>query len=175
MANRFHNQRSRTARRSNKSWAFVGNTSFTTIAQGAKVLLGSFTLSNPGIDETILRSVGGVAIHSDQAAADEQQIGAFGLIMVTDTALALGITAIPGPFTDGSDDGWFLHVPFAQSIEFVSGVGVLVNSVWYPFDSGAKRVNHDGTAVALVVENGGASHGLRIAFSLRMLSMVTGT
>ena len=37
--------------------------------------------------------------------------GAFGIIQVSSDAFAIGITAIPGPFSDAGND-WFVWVPF---------------------------------------------------------------
>jgi len=133
-------------------------------------------LSNSNIDETILRTVGKFAVASDQAAASEIQVGAFGLILVSDAAVAVGITAIPGPITDSSDDGWFVYVPIVQSVEFISAVGVRPDwATCYDFDSKAKRKIEEGRQLAIVVENAHASFGFEITFAFRLLSMVSGT
>jgi len=158
--------------RPNRDWAGVSSTGFTAVAASTKVLLGSFTLANPGIDETILRSVGTIAVESDQGAAVEDQIGAFGMVKVTDTAFAIGITAIPSPITDIADDGWFLYVPFAMS--GVQG-SVPIGALTKDFDSRAKRVLEDGTTIAIVAENASASHGFSIAMVMRVLGQVRGT
>ena len=102
----------RSGPRPNRGWSYTLETAFTTVPANSKVLLASFTLSNPGIDITLLRCIGGLAVSSDQSVNVEEQVGAFGLILVTDQALAIGITAIPGPFTNGDDDGWFCHQSF---------------------------------------------------------------
>ena len=165
-----------TTRRSNKSWTSLVNTGASGIAANAKVLLGSFSLSNPGIDETVLRTVGTILVYSDQTAGSEGQLGAFGLIVVSDTALALGITAVPGPVTDGADDGWFLYQPINQRLNVASGVGLNPDfGIRYDFDSKAKRVVSDGKGMAIVVENASAAFAFNITITIRILSMVTGT
>ncbi len=58
-------------RTANRSWSSLVNTGTSNIATDTKVLLGSFSLSNPGIDETILRTVGSISVSSDQTAASE--------------------------------------------------------------------------------------------------------
>ncbi len=78
-----------------------------------KILLGVFVLSNVGIGETVRRTIGNIWVVSDQAAADEVQVGAFGCIVVTDLAAAAGAASIPGPFTDANDDGWFVWQGFS--------------------------------------------------------------
>ncbi len=160
----------------NRSWAGFNTASPVVVAAGTKVLLATLVLSNPGIDETVLRNVGVVSIQSDQSAATEQQIGAFGMIQVTDIAAAAGVASIPGPITDGTDDGWFTYVPFAQAFQFKTGVGFQGNvAQLYQFDSKARRRTSEGQLLAMVVENAHATHGLQIAVVLRTLSMVSGT
>jgi hypothetical protein len=137
------------------------------------VLFGSFTPSNPGIDVTVLRVVGGVSVQSDQSSSAEEQIGAFGLILITDVALAAGIASIPGPVTDVTDDGWFCYQSFA-----ISGAQGTVpnNTTWFPFNTKGKRiVSGEGISIAIVVENIHASHGLEILMTFRMLSQIRGT
>ena len=160
----------------NRTWAGINAAVFTNVPAATKVLLGSFTLNNNGIDETVLWTVGSIAIKSDQAAASEDQIGAFGLYVVSNRALAIGLSAIPGPVTNASEDGWFVWQGFAQSFEFASGVGVEAQMMTqYPFDSKAKRVVGTGMGIAIMVENAHATHGFDIGVPLRLLSMVRGT
>ena len=96
-------------RRPNNSWGIFASSSFSNIAANSKVLLGTIALSNPGIDETILRIIGSISIASDATGAIETQIGSVGIIVVSDEAVAAGVASIPGPSTDGSNDGWFAH------------------------------------------------------------------
>ena len=159
----------------NRSWSGFAFTAFVAVAANTKILLGSFTLSNPGIDETILRTVGQLAVVSDQLAATEAQIGAFGFIPVTGLALAAGAASIPGPITDSNAD-WFFYVPFANQFSLASAASfAVVGSLNIPFDSKAKRKFNEATAIAVMVENSSATHGFNVAFVLRMLGMVSGT
>ena len=168
---RFQNQR-----RPNRDWSAINETVFTTVAAATKVILASFVLKNPGIDETILRSVGSLAVASDQVATTEDYMGAFGMIIVTDTALAAGVVSIPGPVTDGDDDGWFTYVGFSQRFTFITGAGFHpAAATMLPIDSKAKRVLEEGQSVALVVENASATTGFIAALNLRILAQVRGT
>ena len=144
-----------------------------TIAGSTAVLLGTFVLSNAGIDETFLRSLGTFSLKTDQAAGDEVQLGAIGMIVVSDQAISVGITAVPHPITDIDDDGWFVHMPIAQAFDFGDNTGFAVPAR-YNFDLKAKRVIHDGRSVALVVENAAAA-GFVLSGVIRTLSMVRGT
>ena len=171
------NQRFPQTSRPNRTWAGSATAAFTAVAgAGTKVLLASFTLSSEGIDETILRNVGLLSVKTDQQVADEDQIGAFGIIRVTDTAFAAGAASVPGPITDSSDDGWMVYVPIAQSFLFGTAVGMQGNfAQGYPFDSKAKRIISGGSRVVLVVESTSGSAGFQIAFVMRLLSQVRGT
>ena len=169
--------RNRVARRSspsNRAWGGISDLA-NAIGGSSKVLLGSLTLSNPGIDETMLRVVGVLSVLSDQVAASEVQHGAFGMIVVTDTALAAGAASIPGPVTDIADDGWFVHVPFVNQFSLLSSVGFEGNSSTSRyFDFKSKRIVHDGQSIAIMVENIGGT-GFTFNTILRVLSMVRGT
>ena len=162
------------SRRHNRAWSGVHSVTTTAVAAGAKVLLGSFAPTTSG-DVTVLRSVGVISIKSDQAVSTELQQGSFGMIVVTDVALATGITAIPGPVTNMADDGWFLFQSFHQEFTFLTGVGFNNNGMnSMQFDSRAKRIVEDGRSIAIVVENANASHGFDVAFTIRLLSEVYG-
>ena len=170
---RYRNQsRYPSRRQSNKEWAANVDGAFTTLASGTKVLHTTFVLSNAGIDETVLRAVGGIAISSDQSIASESQVGAMGICVVSDRAVTVGISAIPDPVTEASDDFWLLYVPFCQRSDLAI---TSPSSVWYPFDSSGKRKVMEGQTIVLVVANSSGSTGLQFAINLRLLTMVRGT
>ena len=175
MAQRFQNQSRRgSGGRPNRGWSGQVSTAVVNIPANSAVLLGGFALTNPGIDVTVLRTVGSIYINTDQTAANEQQIGAFGFILVTDTAFAVGITAIPDPIGDVGDDGWFVYVPIQQDFTFATAVGQIVG-MKYDFDSKAKRVIHNGTTIAVVIANSDAGDGFNVTVGFRILSQVRGT
>ena len=160
----------------NRSWAGTSSTGVTGIPVSTKVLLGSFSLSNPNIDETILRTVGTLMVSSDQLAASEDQIGAFGMYIVNDVAATLGVTALPGPITDIADDGWYVYVPICQRFGFSDATGWNADfGLRYPFDSKAKRKMHEGTRAVLMAENATSTNVFNMSLVIRSLTMVTGT
>ena len=163
----------RSVQRPNRAWSGSQAIVFTTIAANSKVLLGGLTTGvSGGVDLTILRTVGGISVRSDQAAALEPQIGAFGMILVTDIAFAAGIASIPGPSTDPGDD-WFVHQTFLQSGQ---QDGTSRDGSYYAIDSKAKRVlDGTGIVIAIVVENVSAAQGLQIIDGFRILTQVRGT
>ncbi len=176
MARRQQRQFNRSSSRPNRTWAGVSPAAYTVLAGSTKVLLNTFVLSNQGIDETILRVVGQVSVSSDQQAVSEDQIGAIGMCIVTDTAVATGITAVPDPVTDVNDDIWFMYQSFSQQMRFGTSVGL--HPDWatnYQIDSKAKRIVQSGETIIVVAANAHASHSLQIAFSIRVLGQVRGT
>jgi len=159
----------------NRSWAGI-SIAPVAVAASTKVVLATFALDNAGIDQTFIRNVGVALLRSDQAAASENQRGAFGMIVVSDRAAAVGATAIPGPITDIDDDGWLLYVPINQRFEFSSAVGFdPTGGIQYHFDSKAKRIVHDGQSVALIVENADSSFAFTVSMIFWTLTMVRGT
>jgi len=161
------------ARRPNRAWSGFASTDVTTVAASSKVLIGGFTLSNTNIDETILRTVGLISVVADQVAATENQIGAFGLILVNDLAVAAGVASVPGPVTDREDDGWFVYVPIAQRLLLSTAAGFDAQAgVQYHFDSKGRRRVEEGFQIAIVVENASAAHGFNIATVFRVLTQI---
>jgi len=128
------------------------------------------------IDETVLRTVGLVSVRTDNSGADEQQIGAFGIIKVSNQAVTAGAASIPGPITDIGDDGWLVHVPFNNAFEFSDATGFAPNMATNEkFDFKSKRIVEEGFALALMVESAANSEGFIFGVILRMLTMVKGT
>ncbi len=165
----------RARRTPNRAWTGLEDTAVITAAS-TKTLFGSLNLSNTNIDETVLRTVGILSVHSDQVIASEGQEGAFGMIVVNDRAIASGVAAIPGPISDIEDDGWFVHVPFIEAYEFQSAVGVNSDHARnYKFDFKSKRIVEDGFAIAIIGQTGANSNGVTMTVILRMLTMVRGT
>ena len=173
---RYRNRQVPNRRTPNRGWAGQVASAATSIAANSRVLVASLVLDNQGIDETILRVVGGIGVASDQGAATEFQIGALGFAIVTDAALAIGITALPDPVTDVEDDMWFVYQSWAQQFRFVSGVGVEPDFMtWYPFDSKAKRVVHTGSSIVAIVSNSHSAEAFNVVLNFRMLTQVRGT
>ena len=173
MARRGARNFTRSGGRPNRGWNVTAFAAYTTIPAASKVLLGSFALTNVGVDQTILRVIGLLSVASDQVSNNEQQIGAVGLILVTDIALAAGIASIPGAFSEGEDDGWFAHFMFNQSSV---AAGAAPASREYVVESKAKRIwSGTGIVLAIVGENAHATHGLDLIWNFRMLTQVRGT
>ncbi len=146
-------------------WGRVVPVGSTFVTSGAKVFLASVILANPGIGETVRRTRGVISVKSDQDAAPEDISGALGFVVVNDLALGVGATAIPGPVTDSSDDGWFVWEPLLLTGR--EG-GSSVSSMQVAFDSKAMRKVEHGFGVAVMVENiaSGRAFDVQVAFSI---------
>ncbi len=154
--------------RSATNWSRDCDTGSILIAAAQKAFVIVGILENPGISETIRRTRGILAISSDQAAAVEEQVGAFGAMVVNDVAIGVGATAIPGPCTEQDDDGWFVWLPFAQ--RSIATANSNIQTVEYLFDSKAMRKVEQGFGIAFMVENSSATFGLRANLTVSLLT-----
>jgi len=107
---------------------------------------------------TVVRSRGVLFIQSDQAAANEFQTVAYGECVVSDQALAIGVTAVPTPVTDSISDLWFMYQWNVAAGENAAESGSTGNFV--EFDSKAMRKVEDGSDLIGVVETGTLSNGV---------------
>jgi len=169
-------QRRQIARRNTRpatTWArFV--TVHTLVTEGTKVLLATFSLDNPGISEVIRRTRGMISVTSDVSANMEEQIGAFGMIVVNDLALAAGAASIPGPVTDANDDSWFVWKGIVQTNGATVG-GIATGSTMppYEYDSKAMRKVPQGFGIAVMYEGLAGGNGADVALAISLLSSRT--
>jgi len=106
-------------------------------------------------------------IFSDQVAADETQLGAVGVAVVSDQASAIGVTAVPTPITDMGSDLWFVH-------QVVMSAGTASSSggnrgLGYPIDSKAMRKVDIGQDIVVVAELSASGSGFNLMVGGRML------
>jgi len=161
---------SRGARRST-TWFFQAATQTTFTAAGGTILTSMNAAALAKRPFTIERTHLMVHITSDQLAADELQWGALGLAVVSDQAVAIGVTAVPTPATDAGSEFWFLHQFIAAEFSFVSGSGFDANGgKTYLLDSKAKRKVGVGEDIIMVGELvSGLSNGFILSVAGRML------
>ena len=141
-------------------WIGIAPVSTVVTAVGGTIV---FSLAAPELalrPFTIVRTRLQVAIQSDQAAASELVIAAMGVCVVSDQALAIGVTAVPTPITDIDSDLWFVHQVTYNNFVFGDGTGFIENNLaQYDVDSKAMRKVQDGQDVAVVAELSGISGG----------------
>ncbi len=153
------------------SWARFVSASKVTVPAASKLILTTTVLSNPGIGETVRRTRGRLWVESDQSAVRENQLGALGVMVVSDLAVAAGAASIPGPVTDGSDDGWFLWVPIVMGgansdQDSAAGLG-------FDFDSKAMRRVEEGFTIVWMLENIHATQGYKASIGISILTSLS--
>jgi len=153
------------------SWVFVDPTVTQLAAANTAVIVG---ISNAALlalrPFTVIRVHGFFGISADQATADESIAAAVGYSVVSDQAGAIGVTAVPTPFTDLGSDLWFVHQIMMARTEFQSGTGVNFNTVrGGAYQSKAMRKVNDDETIAITIETASTSSGLFVHHAARML------
>ena len=119
---------------------------------------------------TVVRTRMTVMISTDQLAADEQQIGAVGLAIVSSQAVLIGVTAVPTPITDLASDKWFVHQPLISDFIFATAAGFDSDGGHiYEIDSKAMRKVNDDEEIIVVAEALGVGSGVLVSTVGRLL------
>ena len=145
---------------------------FSIVGPGAKaiVLLVPAATLAPESPATIVRTRLVLSVGSDQVAASETQVGAFGCAFVNTVAATLGITGIPGPATDCAWGGWFVWQAFLNEFIQVTGSGHTSNAMnEHVIDSKSMRKFEEDEALVWMIENTHATESIRFAVAGRML------
>ena len=160
----------RSARR-DTVWLFFGPTSTTISGVSSATVISSLNAAALALRPfTVVRTRGTLHYHSDQSAADESYGGGFGLAVVSDQAVAVGITAVPTPVTDYGSDLWFLIEQLHGRVEFLSGVGFEgSNGRERMIDSKAMRKVDVGEDIVVVAETASFQSSNVLVSSFRML------
>ena len=117
---------------------------------------------------TIVRTRGRLLVMSDQVAASESYVGSIGYSVVSDQAIAVGVTAVPTPATDLASDKFFV-------LESWPGRAILNGTSWFMdatpqvFDSKAMRKVEEGSDIAFVSEAGIGGNGALVVDVGRLL------
>ena len=171
MARSFHGARARLVRSGRKTFWFSSQVvSSALAAPNTAVLQRSLNAAALALRPfTIVRSRGWIMIRSDQNAATEQYEAAFGSIVVSDQALAIGVTAVPTPTTD-DQSGWIVYEWGAARLEVITAIGADQRAgLMIPFDSKSMRKVEEGQTLIEVVESDAISAGCNMTTYNRML------
>ncbi len=153
--------------------ATAPETTFTALAAATAVLDSTFTVGSDS-PETVVRIRGSFDVQSDQLAAQEEPFGAIGIAIVSDQAVAIGVTAIPTPYTDATSDLWMLHEFWSAPMTFgVDARGIAKIDQLVVLDSKAMRKITEDETLIIVVENGSATAGAEYRLDLRILAKVS--
>ena len=149
-------------------WIGSADQGYLSIAAGTSVLTQSFAITGGGVSPspTLIRTRGVLSVRdASTPTADKDFVGAMGMCVVSDEAVAAGAASIPGPWNNSEWDGWFVWIPYLFRIEFSSVSGIQIpGSVEIPFDSKAMRKVHLGDSIAVMVESESASCAAAISF-----------
>ncbi len=120
---------------------------------------------------TIVRTRGLFSVISDQSAQTEDQQVGVGFSVVSDQAVAIGVTAVPTPYTDMESDLFFLYEQHFSHFLFSSAVGLQDegNRAVTRFDSKAMRKVEDGQDIVSTIETSSISSGAIVRLAFRML------
>ena len=153
-------------------WGVFADTALSTVPAASDVQLASFSQATlaPVTPGTVVRVRGSVIWLSDQGAADESQLGAIAIGVVSERASAAGVASIPVPSATGwGDDLFFMTMALQnQGANTAPGTAAHQQIIAREFDSKAMRKLNDGDALAITCSNWGAT-GANVAISFRIL------
>jgi len=146
------------------SWIGIFETNTALAAANTAVLFAGFSATVLALRPfTIVRTHLEYFVQSDQRAVSEFYQSAIGIAIVSDQALAIGVTAVPTPFTDISSDLWFLWKGLSGQMSVTTDVGVLEAGSHRTIDSKAMRKVEEGQNIAISIENSSLSNGVNVA------------
>ena len=169
-SNRVRTFSARSRPRAATNWARSVASEEFVLAPSSKVLALTTELSNPGINETILRTHVELYVKPTSTALTFIN-GAFGGIVVNDLAVGVGVGSIPSPGAQATDDGWFVHQPFAAfGADTNDGSAAYTR---YQIDSKAMRRVEEGFQIVWVIENTNILNTLNWVLNVSILTKLT--
>jgi len=138
---------------------------------GAATLVRSFNAAALALRPfTIVRQHYLLSLQSDQVIATEDQVAGVGTCVVSDQANAIGITAVPTPFTDVGSDLWNLIEFIQSSFLFLDATGVDAQfATSRKLDSKAMRKVEVGQQFIMTQESASSSDGFSLSTVGRLL------
>ncbi len=152
-------------------WVFIAEIQSTLASAGSAVMTN---IPNAAllatVPFTVVRVRGQMHVRSDQVVTTETQQVAWGAAVVSDQSVAIGVTAVPTPFTDMGSDLWFTHQMLTNQFLLVSGDGMNPSAGrLIEIDSRAMRKVEEGQSPIFVLENSTLSAGTVTITAARML------
>ena len=161
----------RRAQRRESRWLEIPPVSTALSAASTAVISHVFTTVELALRPfTIIRTRGVWHGRTDQTASDENWHLSLGAAVVSEQAVAIGVTAVPTPYTDQASDLFFLYELMISRFEFGTNVGFdHAVGIMLPFDTKAMRKVEDGQDVVITQETSSLSAGAVVTLSGRML------
>jgi len=170
MARKFRNIRGVTRQVRETSWIGLGGTEAPLAGTSTAVLAAGFSATTLSLRPfTIVRTHVYLSVASDQQLAVESFQMAYGHAIVSDQAFAIGVTAVPTPQTDHDSDLWMVHQWIGGRLQFATAAGFGEYSKTVEIDSKAMRKVEEGQDIAIVIESGSGSEGMRVFKAGRLL------
>jgi len=150
-------RRGAAAIRAKRETLWAADTTFEVTLAGAPTAVLALSLSAATLalrPFTVVRTRGFLHCQSDQAAAPETFGVGLGMAVVSDQAVAIGVTAVPTPVTDKQSDLWYVYESLFGATIGNAFVGNMANrGVQKEIDSKAMRRVEEGQDLIVVVEN----------------------
>ena len=141
-------------------WFSGVDTSSTITAPSTAVALTSLNAAALALRPfTVVRTRGILHLRSDQNAVTEVQAAAYGQIIVSDQAVAIGITALPTPVTDDQST-WFVYEWMMTALQFATAASFVEIGASKEIDSRAMRKVEEGQDLVEVIESATITNGL---------------
>ncbi len=158
------------AARRETSWFDIPPTSVGIGATSVNLALSLTALELAKRPFTVVRTHLQIHLNTDQLIASELQFGAVGMCVVSDQAVAIGVTAVPTPITDLQSDLWFLHQILINEFTLGTAVGFDARAGYqYTIDSKAMRKVNDDQDVILVLEGSNVGSGMGMDLAGRLM------
>ena len=139
----------------------------TTVASGSAIIFSLNAVALALRPFTIVRTRVALALKSDQSAAIEVQAAGFGIAVVSDQAVAVGISAVPTPISELGSSLWLMHsLIYGDESDLTDRTRPQTNQT---LDSKAMRKVEVGQDLIWVVEKATPSQGLILTAGGRML------
>jgi len=150
-----------------------GQTSSQLVAANTVVLLTTLNAAALALRPfTVMRTRARILWRSDQVAADEQPFGAYGRMVVSDQASAVGVTAVPDPVVNG-DAPWYVWESVLADLTLASAIGFTTQVKIYEIDSKAMRKVGNNEDLVSVITNTSSAHGAEVIVIGRTLIKVS--
>ncbi len=152
-------------------WLFVFETNTVLAAADTAALINTMNAALLALRPfTVVRSRGILAYRSDQTGVSENYQAALAMLIVSDAAINIGITAVPTGFSDLGSDLFFVHQMMAGRFEFISGAGFESNAMTViEYDSKAMRKVNNDSQLAITLETSSLSLGMNMFHAGRIL------
>ncbi len=151
-------------------WLPIAATDSTLAAASTAALFTGFGAATLALRPfTIVRTRGLMSVRSDQQAASEVAHAFLAASIVSDEALAIGVTAVPTP-ADNPGANFFLYEQAMGIIRVVSAIGITEPTVQSTvFDSKAMRKVEEGQDIAMVIETSSVADAASVFKAGRIL------